>query len=400
MKYPIRRRPTLEQLEDRWVPTTIKLYGNNLQQLTDTANKIKDVLSTVRGVADLSVFTSLGQPTLQIDVDRERAARYGLTPGDINATVRVAIGGDSGGDLYEPNSDQHFPIIVRLAPNFRQSLESIRNLGIGVSTPTGFTVIPLSEIANIELVSGAAYIYREQQQRYLPIKFSVRDRDLGGAIREAQTKVNKQVHLPAGSHLEWVGEFGNLQDAIGRLQVVVPISLALIALLLWVNFGSVPDMLLAMSVIPMATIGGILGLLVMGMPFSISAAIGFIALFGISVMDGIIILSQYNQLIQAGLDRTSAVLRTGELQMRPVLMTCVIAGVGLLPAAMSTGIGSQVQKPLAVVVVGGMMLAPAVILITLPALIAIFSRRVGKFSSVTSAASEGNVPRPEPGPAE
>jgi cobalt-zinc-cadmium resistance protein CzcA len=183
------------------------------------------------------------------------------------------------------------------------------------------------------------------------------------------------VTLPAGSRLEWVGEFGNLQDAIARLQVVVPISLGLIALLLWINFGSVPDTLLAMSVIPMAVIGGIFGLIVTGVPFSVSAAIGFIALFGISVMDGIIILSQYNQLIESGLDRAAAVVRTGELQMRPVLMTCVIAGIGLLPAAVSTGIGSQVQKPLAIVVVGGMTLAPIVILITLPVLIALFSRR-------------------------
>jgi cobalt-zinc-cadmium resistance protein CzcA len=159
------------------------------------------------------------------------------------------------------------------------------------------------------------------------------------------------------------------------LQIVVPLSLAFIALLLWVNFSSVPDTLLAMSVIPMATIGGIFALFVMQIPFSVSAAIGFIALFGISVMNGIIILSQYNQLIEQGLDRIDAILRTGEMQMRPVLMTCVIAGVGLLPAAVSTGIGSQVQKPLAVVVVGGMMLAPAIILITLPALIALFSRR-------------------------
>jgi heavy metal efflux system protein len=202
----------------------------------------------------------------------------------------------------------------------------------------------------------------------------VRDRDLGSAIQEAQAKIAEQVMLPAGSRLEWVGEFGNLQDAIGRLQIVVPISLGLIALLLWINFGSVPDTLLAMSVIPMAVIGGIFGLIVTGVPFSVSAAIGFIALFGISVMDGIIIMSQYNQLIRAGVDRTTAVLRTGELQMRPVLMTCIIAGVGLLPAAISSGIGSQVQKPLAVVVVGGMTLAPIVILITLPVLISLFSR--------------------------
>jgi heavy metal efflux system protein len=321
------------------------------------------------------VFTSLGQPTIQIDIDRARAARYGLTPGDINATIRVAIGGDAAGDLFEPGSDRHFPIVVRLAPDFRQSAEAIQNLRIGVQGPNGITQIPLSEVATVKLVSGASYIYREKQERYLPIKFSVRDRDLGSAIQEAQTKIAEQVMLPAGSRLEWVGEFGNLQDAIGRLQVVVPISLGLIALLLWINFGSVPDTLLAMSVIPMAVIGGIFGLIVTGVPFSVSAAIGFIALFGISVMDGIIILSQYNQLIESGLDRAAAVVRTGELQMRPVLMTCVIAGIGLLPAAVSSGIGSQVQKPLAIVVVGGMTLAPIVILITLPVLIGLFSRR-------------------------
>jgi cobalt-zinc-cadmium resistance protein CzcA len=353
---------------------SIKLFGNDLQTLTDTANKIKAELATVQGVTDLAVFTSLGQPTVQIDIDRARAARYGLTPGDINSTIRVAIGGDSAGDLYEPGSDRHFPIVVRLAPKYRQSPEAIQNLRIGVNGPNGTTQIPLSEVATVRLVSGPSYIYREAQQRYLPIKFSVRERDLGSAIQEAQQKVAENVRLPAGSRIEWVGEFGNLQDAIARLKIVVPISLALIALLLFFNFNSTIDTLLAMSVIPMAVIGGIFGLAVMGIPFSVSAAIGFIALFGISVMDGIIIMSQYNQLIRAGVDRTTAVLRTGELQMRPVLMTCIIAGVGLLPAAISSGIGSQVQKPLAVVVVGGMTLAPIVILITLPVLISLFSR--------------------------
>ncbi|MGL5166835.1 MAG: efflux RND transporter permease subunit [Afipia sp.] len=354
---------------------SIKLFGNDLVELTNTANKIKAVLSTVKGITDLSVFTSLGQPTIQIDVDRARAARYGLAPGDINATIRVAIGGDSAGDLYEPGSDRHFPIIARLAPEYRKSAEAIQNLRIGVQGVNGITQIPLSEVASIRLVSGAAYIYREQQERYLPIKFSVRERDLGSAIKEAQDKIAEQVQLPAGSRAEWVGEFGNLQDAIKRLSIVVPISLILIAVLLWFNFGSMVDTLLAMSVIPMAVFGGVLGLLLSGIPFSVSAAIGFIALFGIAVMDGIIILSQYNQLIDEGFDRIRAVIRTGELQLRPVLMTCVVAGVGLLPAAMSAGIGSQVQKPLAVVVVTGMMVAPLVILITLPVLISIFSRR-------------------------
>ncbi|MBT1515550.1 CusA/CzcA family heavy metal efflux RND transporter [Bradyrhizobium sp. SRL28] len=355
---------------------SIKLYGNDLQALTDTANKIKSVLSTVQGVTDLAVFTSLGQPTIQIDIDRARAARYGLSPGDINATIKVAVGGDSAGDLYEPGSDRHFPIIVRLAPEYRKSAEAIHNLRIGVAGQGGtITQIPLSEVASINLISGAAYIYREGQERYLPIKFSVRNRDLGSAIQEAQEKVAAQVQLPPGSRIEWVGEFGNLQDAIKRLSIVVPISLALIGVLLFFNFGSIVDTLLAMSVIPMAIFGGVLGLLITGIPFSVSAAIGFIALFGIAVMDGIIILSQYNQLIDEGYERMRAVIRAGELQLRPVLMTCVVAGVGLLPAALSEGIGSQVQKPLAIVVVTGMMLAPIVILVTLPVLISVFSRR-------------------------
>jgi cobalt-zinc-cadmium resistance protein CzcA len=367
---------------------SIKLYGNDLQALTDTANHIKQVLATVQGITDLAVFTSLGQPTIQIDIDRARAARYGLAPGDINTTIKTAIGGDSAGDLYEPGSDRHFPIIVRLAPEYRKSAEAIQNLRIGAQGPNGITQVPLSEVATISLVSGAAYIYREQQERYLPIKFSVRERDLGSAIQEAQQKIAEQVQLPPGSRIEWVGEFGNLQDAIRRLSIVVPISLTLIAVLIWLNFGSVVDTILTMSVIPMAVFGGVVGLLVSGIPFSVSAAIGFIALFGISVMDGIIILSQYNSLIDEGMERGAAILRTGELQLRPVLMTCVVAGVGLLPAALSTGIGSQVQKPLAIVVVAGMMLAPIVILVTLPALISLFSRRTRRGFAAEGLASD------------
>ncbi|HME29855.1 MAG TPA: CusA/CzcA family heavy metal efflux RND transporter, partial [Pseudolabrys sp.] len=357
---------------------SIKLFGNDLEALTKTANQIKEVLTTVHGITDLAVFTSLGQPTVQIDINRARAGRYGLTPGDINSTVRTAIGGDSAGELYVPNTDQHFPIIVRLAPRYRQSSEAIRDIPVGIPGEKGPMQIPLSEVATVGLVSGAAYIYREQQQRYLPIKFSVRDRDLGSAIAEAQQKIAQQVVLPPGSRLEWVGEFGNLQEAIGRLRIVVPITLGLIALLLWINFGSLIDTLLAMSVIPMAVIGGVIGLYVTGMPFSVSAAIGFIALFGISVMNGIIVLSQYNFLVRGGMERMQAILQTGAVKIRPVLMTCVIAGVGLLPAAVSTGIGSQVQKPLAIVVVSGMTLAPILILIVLPVLMALFPHRASR----------------------
>ena len=198
---------------------SIKLYGNDLQALTDTANKIKSVLGTVQGVTDLAVFTSLGQPTVQIDIDRARAARYGLSPGDINATIKVAVGGDSAGDLYEPGSDRHFPIIVRLAPEYRKSAEAIHNLRIGVAGQGGaITQIPLSEVASINLISGAAYIYREGQERYLPIKFSVRNRDLGSAIQEAQDKVAAQVQLAAGI----AGRMGRrVRQSAGRHQAAV-----------------------------------------------------------------------------------------------------------------------------------------------------------------------------------
>jgi cobalt-zinc-cadmium resistance protein CzcA len=374
-----------EQISGVKGENSIKVFGNDLQELTDTADKIKAVLATVPGITDLGVFTSLGQPTIQIDIDRERAARYGLSPGDINSVIRTAVGGESAGDVYEPGSDRHFPIVVRLAPQYRQSAEAISKLTIGAPGPKGITQIPLSEVARIQLVTGPSYIYREQQQRYLPIKFSVRDRDLGSTIKEAQQRIAQEVQLPAGTHLEWVGEFRNLQEAIGRLQIVVPFSIAIIGLLLWINFTSMRDMLLALSVIPMAVIGGIFALFVTQIPFSVSAAIGFIALFGISVMNGILILSQYNQLIESGLQRIDAIVQAGEAQMRPVLMTCVIAGIGLLPAAMSTGIGSQVQKPLAVVVVGGMMVAPLVILVVLPALIALFSHRKTVATAAESA---------------
>ncbi len=356
---------------------SVKLFGNDLATLEKTAAKIKEVMSTVPGITDLAVFNSLGQPTVQIEIDRARAARYGLAPGDINSTIAAAIGGQAAGNLYEEGSDRNFPMIVRLAPNYRQSLDAIRRITVGAPNPSGSGVvpIPLTDVASVHLVSGASFIYRENQERYIPIKFSVRGRDLGSAVLEAQQKIAQQVQLPSGYRLEWVGEFGELQEAIGRLAVVVPLSLGLICMLLFLNFGSVIDMLLAASVMPMALIGGIFALFLTGTPFSVSAAIGFVALFGISAMDGIIVIAFFNRALEAGTERSAALLRTCEVQMRPVMMTCIVACVGLLPAALSTGIGSQVQKPLAIVVVGGTLLAPLLILLVLPVLIDLFSRR-------------------------
>jgi cobalt-zinc-cadmium resistance protein CzcA len=355
---------------------SVKIYGNDLETLEKTADSIAGVLAKVPGITDLAVLRSLGQPTIRIDIDRVRAARYGLAPGDVNAVVQTAIGGQSAGDLYEGSSDRHFPMMVRLAAPFRQNLDAIRHIPIAAQAINGSGVIqiPLQDVADVGLVSGAAFIYREQQQRYVPIKFSVRGRDLGGAVLEAQHAVESTVPLPGGYRLEWVGEFGNLQEAAARLSVAVPLSLALIVLLLYLNFSSLRDALLAASVIPMAMLGGILALWVSGTPFSVSSAIGFVALFGIAAMDGILILSYYHLSLESGLDRASAMLQTCRTQLRPVMMTCIVACVGLLPAAFSTGIGSQVQRPLALVVVGGMLLAPMLILLVLPVLILKFSR--------------------------
>jgi cobalt-zinc-cadmium resistance protein CzcA len=353
----------------------IKISGPDLATLHKLSVEIRRVLQDVPGIKDIAVPPLLGQPTIRIDIDRERAARYGLSPGDINATIQAAVGGQVAGDLYEEGSDRHFPMLVRLAPRYRQDMEALRRIAIGAQTGSGGVVqVPLAEVAKIGLSSGAFYIYREQQQRFVPVKFSVRGRDLGSAVLEAQQRVAERVKLPSGYRLEWAGDFANFQSAIDRLSIAVPIAITLILLLLYVSFGSLRDTLLAGSAIPLALIGGITALWLADMPFSISAAIGFVALFGIAAMNGIMVLGCFNRLIEAGVEREEALRRTCELQMRPVLMTCVAACVGLLPAAFSTAIGSQVQRPLAIVVVGGMLLAPLLFLTVLPAAIGSFSR--------------------------
>src|SRR5712664_1080578 len=296
----------------------IKITGPDLDTLRKIAVEIRGVLEKVHGITDIQVPPLLGQPTIKIDIDRERAARYGLSPGDINATIQAAVGGQAAGDLYEEGSDRHFPMLVRLAPRYRENMEALRRIAIGAPGPNGGVVqVPLAEVANIGLSSGAFYIYREAQERYIPVKFSVRGRDLGGAVLEAQEKVAEQVTLPSGYRLEWAGDFANFERAVARLAIAVPIAIALILLLLYVSFGSLIDTLIAGSAIPLALVGGILGLFLADMPFSISAAIGFVALFGIAAMNGIMVVSCYNRLIDAGRERTAALAETCTVQMRP-----------------------------------------------------------------------------------
>ncbi|MBV8103233.1 MAG: efflux RND transporter permease subunit, partial [Hyphomicrobiales bacterium] len=302
--------------------------------------------------------------------------------------IQAAIGGQAAGNLYEMGSDRNFPIVVRLPREQRGSLDAIRRIAIGAQGAGGDDdnaasagrgggnlKAPLSEVAKIGMVDGAFFIFRENRERYLPIKFSVRGRDLGGAVAEAQRRVASEVRLPGETYLKWEGEFGDLKQALDRLKFVVPASLALIMFLVYLAFGSLTDTLLVASVMPMALIGGVFALYLASMPFSVSAAIGFIGLFGVAVMEGIIVLTYFNQLVEEGHERAQALKGACQIRLRPVLMTCFAACVGLLPAALSTGIGAQVQKPLATVVVGGILLAPALILVVLPVLIDVFSRR-------------------------
>ncbi len=378
---------------------SVKLFGTDMATLQRIAGEIRDQLARTPGVADLGVSNPLGQPTVQIDIDRTAAARYGLTPDAINTTIAAAIGGKSPGDLYEKSTDRHFPIVVRLERGERDSLEAIRRITIGAPSPDGGSAVqvPLSEVADVRLTSGASFIYREHQERYVPIQFSVRGRDLGGTIGEAQRRIAKNVRLPTGYHLEWAGELANLTSAAHRLAIVVPISLGLILVLLYGNFASLTDTLLAFCVIPMAIIGGVLALALTGTAFSISAAIGFVALFGIAVMDGILVVTTFNQAIDDGAVRHEALAVTVRKSLRPVVMTCLAAAIGLLPAALSSGIGSQVQKPLALVVVGGMTLAPVLILLVLPVLIGRFSRHVGPHDRGAHGRYVGHQPGHRPG---
>jgi cobalt-zinc-cadmium resistance protein CzcA len=327
----------------------------------------------VKGITDLGEFRVLGQPNLNIRVDRPAAARYGLSVGDVNSVVQAALGGTVATTLLE--ADRQFNVTVRLAPEYRGNLDAVRNLKVGVQTSSGNAYIPLSDLASITLDTGASYIFRERNQRFVPIKFSVRGRDLAGAIEEAQERLAQKIKLPAGYRIDWAGEFDWLQQAKRRLIVIVPITLVFILVLLYALFNSWRDSALALLGVPFAMCGGVLGLYVMGLDFSISAAIGFISLLGVSVMSGILIINGYYRVATAGLPTLEAMFRAASEQMRPILMMTLSASIGLLPAAISTGIGSQVQRPLATVIVGGMLIGPIWLLVVVPALQSYFLRR-------------------------
>jgi cobalt-zinc-cadmium resistance protein CzcA len=353
---------------------SVKIVGPNLAVLESLATQIMAEMRGVPGVADLGIFHLLGQPNLNIKIDRDKAARYGLNTGDVNTVVQAALGGTNATTILE--GDRQFNLAVRLDPKYRSSIDAVRQVKVAYQTPSGTNgYVPLGELANITLDTGASFIYRERSQRYIPIKFSVRGRDLGSTVGEAQERVAKAIKLPNGYQILWAGEFDDLQNAKKRLLVVVPITLLLILVLLYGLFNSLRDSLLAVAGIPFAIGGGLIALYIAGLDFSVSAAIGFISLFGVAVMDGILNITYFRELRVQGMSIAEAVFHGAEQRMRPMLMTALSAGVGLFPAAISHGIGSQVQRPLATVVVGGMFIGPILLLVVAPALRRIFLSR-------------------------
>jgi heavy metal efflux system protein len=361
-----------------------KIIGPDLKTLEDIARQCEHEMAQVQGITDLGVFWVLGQPNLNIRIDRAKAARYGLSVNDVNNVIQAALGGTTATTLLE--ADRQFGVAVRLAPQYRNNIDDVRNLKVGYQTPSGVNgYVPLGELADISLDTGASYIYHERNQRFVPIKFSVRGRDLAGAVEEAQQRIARNVKLPTGYRIEWSGEFEWLQEAKTRLAIIVPVTFVLIVVLLYGLFNSWRDSMLALLGLPFAISGGILALYVSGLDFSVSAAIGFISLFGVSVMSGILIINGYYRVAATGLAPVEAMFGAVQEQMRPILMMTLSACIGLLPAAISTGIGSQVQRPLATVIVGGMLIGPIMLLVIVPALQTLLLNRTGRATTPAAA---------------
>ena len=342
---------------------SIKLFGTDLKLMEEKAVEIEKVMRQVPGVKDLGIFRLLGQPNLVIKVDRQECARYGLQVADVNGVVQAAIGGQAVTQVYE--AERWFDLVVRFLPEFRQDMDAIGN--IQVSTPDGAR-IPLKQLAEITNQTGAFIIYRENNERYIPIKFSVRDRDLESTVKDAEARIREQVQLPARYRIEWHGEYDQLQDEKKRLATIVPISLVIVLFLVYLAVNSLKDAVLVFIAVPFALIGGVFSLVLTGTDFSISAAVGFISLFGVAIQGGLILIVRIRDLLEEGHDLRTAILTSAKVRMRPVLMTTLAAAIGLIPAAVATGIGAQSQQPLARVVVGGMLTSAVLILMVLPVL--------------------------------
>ena len=340
----------------------VKVYGDQLRDIEDKAVKIYGILKTVNGIEDLGVIRNIGQPELRIELDEIKMAQFGVSTADCNAVIEMAIGGKAATKFYEGN--RKFDIRIRFSKDYRKSETEIAEILI----PTiNQAKIPLKEIAKIYTVTGPLLIFRDDNKRFCAVKFSVRGRDMGSAIAEAQQKVNTQIKvLPKGQSILWCGDFENQIRASKRLGQVVPISLLLIFIILYVLFGNGKDAALVLVNVPFAIIGGIWALLITHMNFSISAGIGFIALFGICIQNGVILISVFKKNLHAKMNITDAIKDGVKSRVRPVVMTALMAAIGLLPAALSTGIGSETGKPLAIVIIGGLITATILTLLVFP----------------------------------
>jgi heavy metal efflux system protein len=354
----------------------IKLYGDDLDTLRETGEKIVRAVSGVSGAEDVKLEATSGLPQLQIKPDRAGIARYGLNVEDVNDMVESVVAGKEVGQVFE--GEQRFNLVVRLNEESGRDVETIKNLLL--TAPNGSRV-PLGQVAEIKLVEGPAQISREDTRRRIGVELNVRGRDIGSFVAEAQSRIEREVQLPPGYYLKWGGTFENLQRASDRLLIVVPIALFLIFVLLFTTFGSVRQALLIYTGIPFAIVGGIFALALRGMPFSISAGVGFIALFGVAVLNGVVMVSYINELREEGRSVMDAVREGAMTRLRPVLMTALVASLGFIPMAVATSAGAEVQRPLATVVIGGLVTSTLLTLLILPTLYAWFERdREGEFT--------------------
>jgi cobalt-zinc-cadmium resistance protein CzcA len=347
----------------------IKIFGDDLEVLKKTGEQIGRTVARVAGAEDVKVEQVTGLPQLQIKVDREAVSRYGINVEDVNGVVESIVAGKSAGQVYE--GEQRFNLVVRFSGDTGKSVESIKN--VLVSAGNG-TRVPLFQLADIRVVEGPAQISREDTRRRIGVEVNVRGRDIGSFVREAQSAVAREVNLPPGYYLTWGGTFENLERASSRLLIVVPLALFLIFVLLYTTFNSVRQALLIYTGIPFAVVGGIFALLLRGMPFSISAGVGFIALFGVAVLNGVVMVSYINKLRGEGKSVPDAVTEGAETRLRPVLMTALVASLGFVPMAIATSAGAEVQRPLATVVIGGLITSTVLTLLILPTLYGWFER--------------------------
>jgi len=327
-----------------------KIYGDDLQTLEDKANQIVDVMRGVKGIEDLGVFRVLGQPNLNVTVDRQQAARYQINVADVQDAIQTAVGGNALTQVLQ--GEARYDLVMRYLPQYRDKKEAIEN--IRLLSPAGERV-SLAQLSKIEERDGASEIYREGNQRYVAIKYSVRGRDLGGAVEEAMKKVSAQVQLPRGYRIDWEGEYESQKRAEARLIVIVPLTVFFIFMIIYAAFGSAKWACLNLVNMIVAPLGGLLALLVTGTHLSVSSGVGFMALFGVSVQIGVIMVVYINQLRARGRTIEDAAVEGAVRRLRPIMMTMLVATLGLLPAALSHDIGSDSQRPFAIVIVGGLI---------------------------------------------